>query len=367
MSKLHLKRTPQEEADYRIHKKRKREAKRARHSHEASRSHSTEEPVRKWDSSDSDNDEVYGPHPPQPEAGPSSKPRYPEDSDSRYKPDYEAIRVELEEARFREKMAEAFEDDDRLDSLETRMNQFAHVPDRWKTGRSRADYDHAVAADDIFKLDPRHMDEEEYAEWMRAGMYRKTHAQEYAEEQQKKASRDARRAQEKALKVETARLAKIAEDERRRKKLEKEIRRSDYAREEYHRRWQGLLASGDSESEQSRLSFSDIPWPIASAHRQKPDKKGDSKAGPPHTVSLDDLTVDAIAAFLVPSATSGPSTHADDKKHRKDKLRETILRFHPDKFEGRLLKRVRESDQPRVTEAVGVVVRALNTLMGDKR
>jgi hypothetical protein len=172
MPKLHLKRTPQEEADYRIHKKRKRESKRARDTPKASSSRGTDKPARKWDSSDSDGDEsVYGPHPPQPDAGPSSKPLS-EGSDFRYKPDYDAIRAELEEARFREKMAGAFEDDDRLDSLETRMNQFAHVPDRWKRGSSRADYDHAMAAEDIFKLDPAHMDDSEYAEWVRAGMYR---------------------------------------------------------------------------------------------------------------------------------------------------------------------------------------------------
>ncbi|KAJ6589869.1 hypothetical protein DFH09DRAFT_1259651 [Mycena vulgaris] len=359
MPKLHLKRTPQEEADHRIHKKRKRESKRARNSPDASAHRGIDTPTRKWDSSDSEgDDDVYGPHPPQPEAGPSSRP---EPSDSRYKPDYDAIRAELEEARFREKMAGAFEDDDRLDSLESQMNQYAHVPDRWKTGSSRADYDYAVAADDIFKVDPRHMDDEEYAEWMRAGMYRKTHAQEYAEEQQKKALRDARRAQAKALKAETARLAKIAEEERKRKKLEKEIRRSDYAREEYHLRWKELLAApGDPENVQSLLRFSDIPWPIVSAHRQKPDKG----TRPHPAVSLEDLTVDAIAAFLVPSANSGPSTDKD-KKYRKDKLRETFLRFHPDKFEGRLLKRVRESDQQDVREAIGVVVRALNTLMGE--
>ncbi|KAJ7772128.1 hypothetical protein DFH07DRAFT_217048 [Mycena maculata] len=365
MPKLHLKRTPQEDADrHRSHKKRKRESNR-RKSPDVSGSRST---ARKWDSSDSDGEEegVYGPHPSQPEAGPSSKPLSPESSDSRYKPDYEAIRAELEEARFREKMAGAFEDDDRLDSLEAQMNEYAHVPDRWKTGRSRADYEHAAAAEDIFKLDPRHMDEEEYAEWIRAGMYRKTHAQEYAEEQQNKTAREARRAQEKALKAETARLAKLAEDERKRKKLEKEIRRADYAREEYHMRWKILLAApSDGELPQSLLNFTDIPWPIVSAHRQKPDKKSHSKAITPPTVTLEDLTVDAIAAFLVPSSVS---TIGDaEKKRRKDKLRETFLRFHPDKFEGRLMNRVRESDRAHVREAIGVVVRALNTLMGEDK
>ncbi|KAF7362239.1 hypothetical protein MVEN_00570100 [Mycena venus] len=338
MPKLHLKRTPQEEADHRARKKRKRESKHARKGSETR----TDKSTRKWASSDSDGgDDVYGPHPPQPEAGPS-KPFSEEDSDSRYKPDYEAIRAELEEARFREKMAGAFEDDDRLDSLEAQMNEYAHTI--------------------FFKMDPRYMDDEEYAEWIRAGMYRKTHAQEYAEEQQKKAARDARRAEEKAAKAETARLAKLAEEERKRKKLEKEIRRADYAREEYHSRWKTLLAApSDTENPQSLLSFSDIPWPIVSAHRQKPDKKGSSQTAPPPTVSLDDLTVEAITTFLVPLPANGET----EKKHRKDKLRETFLRFHPDKFEGRLMNRVRETDQQRVRDAIGVVVRALNALIGE--
>ncbi|KAJ7039026.1 hypothetical protein C8F04DRAFT_1209152 [Mycena alexandri] len=359
MPKLHLKRTPQEEADHRAHKKRKRDSQRVRKSPDASGNHNADKPTRKWDSSDSDgDDQMYGPQPPQPEAGPSSKPLYPESS---YKPDYDAIRAELEEARFREKMAGAFDDDDRLDSLEARMNDYAHVPDRWRTGRAQADYEDA-AADDLFKLDPRHMDEEEYAEWIRAGMYRKTHAQEYAEEQQKKAARDARRAEEKAAKAETARLAKLAEEDRKRKKLEKEIRRSDYAREEYHVRWKNLLAApSDGESVQASLAFSDIPWPIVSAHRQKPDKKGSSKPGPPPIVSLDELTHEAITSFLVPSPL--PIKGEKEKKLRKEKLRETFLRFHPDKFEGRLMNRVRESDRERVREAVGIVVRALNALM----
>ncbi|KAJ7782688.1 hypothetical protein B0H16DRAFT_1297737 [Mycena metata] len=347
MPKLHLKRTPQEEADHRAHKKRKRDSKPARNSPEASGSRNADKPTRKWDSSDSDgDDEVYGPQPPQSEAGPSSKPLYPESS---YKPDYDAIRAELEEARFREKMAGAFEDDDRLDSLETRMNDYAHVPGRWRTGRAQPDYE-AAAADDLFKLDPRHMDEEEYAEWIRAGMYRCTHAQEYAEEQQKKAAREARRAEEKAAKAETARLAKLAEEERKRKKLEKEIRRSDYAREEYHVRWKNLLAAAsDGESGQASLTFSDVPWPIA------------SKPALPPIVSLDELTHEAIAYFLVPSLL--PVDGEKEKKLRKEKLRETFLRFHPDKFEGRLMSRVQESDRERVREAVGIVVRVLNALM----
>ncbi|KAJ7857709.1 hypothetical protein B0H14DRAFT_2750972 [Mycena olivaceomarginata] len=259
-------------------------------------------------------------------------------------------------------MAGVFEDDDRLDSLKVQMNDYAHVPDRWQTGgadagRSRVDYD--VGADELLKMDPRHMDDEEYAEWIRAGMYRKTHAQEYTEEQQKKASRDAWRAQEKAAKAETAQLAKLAEEECKRKKLEKEIWCADYAWEEYHLRWKILLAA-PSDSENA-LTFNNIPWPIASTHHQKPDKGSSQTASPP--VSLDDLTIDTITAFLVPlSLFSNAET---EKKHRKDKLHETFLCFHPDKFEGQLMSRVQESDQQCVCDTIGVVMRALNALTGE--
>lgn len=42
-----------------------------------------------------------------------------------------------------------------------------------------------------------------------------------------------------------------------------------------------------------------------------------------------------------------------------------MLRFHPDKFEGRVMRRVKESDKDKVREAVGQVARALNALMGE--
>jgi len=37
-----------------------------------------------------------------------------------------------------------------------------------------------------------------------------------------------------------------------------------------------------------------------------------------------------------------------------------MLRFHPDRFEGRWIGRVREADRPAVKEGVGRVVRVLN-------
>ncbi len=127
MPKLHLKRTPQEEAHYARKRQRKQERRRREEL--------------------DDND---GP-------GPS---------------DYANIQAEIEEARFREKMSLAFEDDERLDSLEARMNDFAHVPMRWGGTGSTNVYE----GDDYLKMDPLQMDDEEYAEWVRVGMYRQVYS-----------------------------------------------------------------------------------------------------------------------------------------------------------------------------------------------
>ena len=46
-------------------------------------------------------------------------------------------------------------------------------------------------------------------------------------------------------------------------------------------------------------------------------------------------------------------------------IRETLLRFRPDKFEGRVMSRVSEAERAKVhvQEAIGVVVQTLNELM----
>lgn len=122
------------------------------------------------------------------------------------------------------------------------------------------------------------------------------------------------------------------------------------------------------------LSFDDIPWPIATAHhRDKSERRHHSKSRAPE--SLDDIrksinaaemTADAIASFLLPVAAAiSDAERGLKKKERKDKLRETFLRFHPDKFEGRFMKRIKEEEREKVREAIGQVSRALNTLMGD--
>ncbi|KAF8161318.1 hypothetical protein B0H34DRAFT_781867 [Crassisporium funariophilum] len=375
MNKLNLKRTPEEERRHRIRKERKREQKRKRKdpSDEAGPSGASkrfhadnlnEGIQRKWASSDEDEEE-YGPQLPKSSEMP--------DTSQAHKPDYDTLKAEIEEQMFRAKMFDAMGDDERLDAIETQFNDFAQVPDRWRTAGAGERRGNMVENDGYLKMDPRHMDDEEYAEWIRAGMYRKTHAEEYAEQERKKAAKAARRAEEKERRAETARLEKAAEEERKRKKLERESRRWDYAREEYAARWMALLSAagdqGSADSNMQSLTFDDIPWPIAAAHRQKPEKRRHREEDSRQRIGVEELTAEAIATFLLPSV-GGAGVGAvvpeeERKKERKDKLRETFLRFHPDKFEGRFIKRIKESERQKVREAIGQVSRVLNTLMGE--
>lgn len=73
--------------------------------------------------------------------------------------EYERMLREAEDKAFRAKLFDELAMDDELDGVHTMMGDY-HVPDRWATGS------HAVPAD------PKHMTDDEYAEWVREGMWR---------------------------------------------------------------------------------------------------------------------------------------------------------------------------------------------------
>lgn len=91
------------------------------------------------------------------------------------------------------------------------------------------------------------------------------------------------------------------------------------------------------------LAFAEIPWPIYHTPAGKAEEE---------------FTKDAITAFLLAGLE-------DDKKGRKDVLRETFLRYHPDKFEGRFMQRVKQKDKERVREAIQQISRVLNHILED--
>ena len=147
----------------------------------------------------------------------------------------------------------------------------------------------------------------------------------------------------------------------------------------YEERWAKLLDADKRANEnepgkdkERALVFADVPWPVLVGDADEPSPN----------VRVDDITPEAITAFLrisVPSSPTGPSKDrlaellntqspaplATNPLDLKDVLRSTMLRFHPDKFEARVLKRIRSSDRERVKEAASAVVRAVGELMRD--
>ncbi|KIY50260.1 hypothetical protein FISHEDRAFT_39803 [Fistulina hepatica ATCC 64428] len=357
MPKLRLKRTPEEELAHQL-KKRRKEERRLKRKH-SSRLH---------DDADIDDPCTSQRHEHRPRIPPND-----DDCDDSYisKHEYERIQAQAEEDRFREKLFDAMADDERLDDIETRFNYYAHIPSRWRSANSKGK-ETFYEEDSFLRMNPDTIeDEEDYAEWIRLGMYRKTHAAEYEEQERVKAAKAARKAAEDARRAETARMVKVEEFERLKKKKDAEMHRWDYARQCYASRWAELSNAPPTNNDgvlAERMTFANVPWPVVSAYPIS-TKKGRQSPSPSITVA--DLTLDAISTFLLPSSShyaspDDPNVPSNDQmqaKARKEQLRETFLRFHPDKFESRTMKLVKSDDQEQVREGISHVVRALNTLM----
>jgi len=343
MGKLHLKRTPAEEAERAARKARKR-AKKEKASRRRREALSPSPSRQSQDHPQSNgfvfdfDDDTYGPPPP-----PSS-----------YKIDEDAVRAEIEGRRFQEKMSLAFEDDEQLHLRDEHMNSYAHIPYRWRD-RDMEDGPGGIGS---MGSDPRTMDDEEYAEWMREGMWRKKHAKEFEEQKRKDAARAEKLKREREAQAETDRLLQAEAEERRRKKSHRRLQQEHAFREEYECRWASLLHKDQTEPTKL-LSFSDVPWPIFPSFPSSKSKEE------PVPITVEHLTPGAIAAFILPQLDDGSASSQERDKKRKDVLRDAMLRFHPDKFEGRVLRQVVEADQERVREAVGIVVRAVRGLMED--
>ncbi|KAJ7053287.1 hypothetical protein C8F01DRAFT_552029 [Mycena amicta] len=107
----------------------------------------------------------------------------------------------------------------------------------------------------------------------------------------------------------------------------------------YESAWATLTSSTSS------VRFADIPWPTT----PRPDSDYDFVTPP-------DFTLDRIQAFLLEPLSVRGSTAT-----KKERLRASLLRWHPDKMTG-LLSRVVAEDLDAVREGVHQVILALQTL-----
>ena len=184
MPKLRLKRTPAEEEEH-IRRKAKRRARKAARERNPDRSRSrsprastsynnrSSDPKKYtyvFADDAEDGEEEYGPKPAE-DPGPSTPKR---------RKDAVEEEDDYEERRFAEKMQDALADDglydpdQRLDGVEARLNSYTHVPRRWRgteDGFSAALW-MEDAREELGGLEPWQMNDDEYAEYMRAGIWR---------------------------------------------------------------------------------------------------------------------------------------------------------------------------------------------------
>lgn len=95
----------------------------------------------------------------------------------------------------------------------------------------------------------------------------------------------------------------------------------------------------------AHLQWSDFPWPVLSF------------SGP---TRMEDLTLEAVGDYVF-----APLRLHHDRAMCKDRLKEIIRKWHPDRFEVKYLARVADLDEKEmVREGAGMVVRFLNDLLG---
>ncbi|WVR04875.1 hypothetical protein IAU60_001887 [Kwoniella sp. DSM 27419] len=191
------------------------------------------------------------------------------------------------------------------------------------------------------------MTDHEYTAWVRDGMYRRKHRAEVEaseRRQRERAERDRQKEveREKAMREEERRIKKL-----KRMKGEDEERKRREERDRWKSRWKSL-GDKDGDVVETELSFLDIPWPVY--------RTGQPNAGAAQTL-LDAgyLSPDNIRTFI--HAIAG-----DERTDTRKTVREAIRNYHPDRFNARVLERVKDADKDVVKQAVGLVSGILNDL-----
>ena len=118
---------------------------------------------------------------------------------------------------------------------------------------------------------------------------------------------------------------------------------------EYEDRWRTSLLIGRNnsssapEDQDQGIRFRDVAWPVAK-----------------RVESPDGLAVGAVREFVLAPLRGKDTTPLK----RKDRIRQLLLRYHPDKT-AFLLSRVAEEEKDRVCEGINNVFMSLKSLQGD--
>ncbi|KDN52873.1 hypothetical protein K437DRAFT_253818 [Tilletiaria anomala UBC 951] len=206
---------------------------------------------------------------------------------------------------------------------------------------------------DFLKRGGMDMDDEQYAEYVREGMWRRSNAS-YIRDQEERARQETKRKAEKEEKAHRRReRAKRREKEAKRQRFEEEQFALREARKKWEDRWTQLRAAKAGETTDP-LWFSDLPWPCLSMWN------GDLNPV---------LTKEAISRFLL--APDGlDADKAASAASARTRLRTALLRYHPDRFlSAPWYARIPEASHLRekVRECVLQIARILNELQAEQR
>ncbi|KAK1230376.1 hypothetical protein PQX77_006535 [Marasmius sp. AFHP31] len=147
-------------------------------------------------------------------------------------------------------------------------------------------------------------------------------------------------------------------DFKRTEELREELRAREVERglterwDSYETRWKELMRKVNVHDD-GEVTFEDIPWPVSVEEDKKKKRKGKERE---RKITLEDLTAENVEEFVLGSLKVRGS-----KVTRKERIRASLLRWHPDKLTG-LLARVPEEHREMVEDGVGIVVRVLHDL-----
>ncbi|RHZ86721.1 hypothetical protein Glove_46g95 [Diversispora epigaea] len=176
------------------------------------------------------------------------------------------------------------------------------------------------------------MSEEEYANYIRKGMYEKQHEQELREQRMREEKLRKREKERQKRKAESR--AKAEKEEKERERREKRYRNqlNQERRDEYFKKWNEFDIKGDS-----IIKFQDIPWPIK---------------------DITKLTRKNVEEFLL----FGINDHLEIKSL----LRNEQIRFHPDRWQ-RFIKRIpTDKQREKIMNTVTEISRAINVLVEER-
>lgn len=155
---------------------------------------------------------------------------------------------------------------------------------------------------------------------------------------QEEAERRAREQAEQRLREEAQRQERQRQEDLRRKAAEADIIAFFQL---YDAKWQELKLSKKLTS----VMLCEMPWPIFQQGCASPD----------------DISRHSMEEFIFHPLRPGM-----ELKSRKDRLKVEILRFHPDKFNSGIVRKLRECDREMAIEIVGALARILTDMMAEE-